>query len=46
MIHYKIPTHEYLEKIKIPITIFHGTDDWVVTYDNSKKLNHFPESKR
>jgi hypothetical protein len=41
MIHYKIPTHEYLEKIKIPITIFHGTDDWVVTYDNSKKLNHF-----
>jgi len=41
MIHYKIPTHDYLEKVKIPITIFHGTDDWVVTYNNSKKLNHY-----
>jgi pimeloyl-ACP methyl ester carboxylesterase len=41
MIHYKIPTYEYLEKIKIPITIFHGSDDWVVTYNNSKKLNHY-----
>jgi len=41
MIHYKIPTHDYLEKVKIPITIFHGTHDWIVPYNNSKKLNHY-----
>ena len=35
---YKIPTYQYLEDIKLPITIFHGTDDWVIPYSCAEKL--------
>jgi uncharacterized protein len=38
---FKIPTHEYLQKVKFPITIFHGTKDGVIPYGNSKKLEQF-----
>lgn len=41
MIHYKIPTHAYLEKVTVPITIFHGTDDDVIPYRNAEKLKRF-----
>ena len=41
MIHYKIPTHDYIEKVTAPITIFQGTDDGLVTFNNAKKLNPF-----
>lgn len=35
---YKIPTHQYLQEVKYPITIFHGTSDWVVPYRCAKRL--------
>ena len=38
MINYKIPTHEYLQEVRAPITIFHGTDDGVIPYRCAKKL--------
>jgi uncharacterized protein len=38
LLHYKIPTHEFIRKIKAPITIFQGTDDGVITHSNAKKL--------
>lgn len=38
MMHYKIPTNKYLEKIIAPITIFHGTKDRQITYSNAKRL--------
>ena len=38
MANYKIPVNEYLQDIKYPITIFHGTDDGVIPYSNAKKL--------
>ena len=41
MIHYKIPTHDYIEKVTAPITIFQGTDDWLVTYNNAIRLKPF-----
>ena len=41
MIHYKIPTHDYIEKVVAPITIFQGTDDRLVTYNNAKRLKPF-----
>jgi len=41
MIHYKIPTHDYIEKVTDPITIFQGTDDGLVTYNNAKRLKPF-----
>src|SRR6187200_2509680 len=41
MIHYKIPTHDYIQKVAVPITIFHGTDDDVITYSNAERLKPF-----
>jgi uncharacterized protein len=35
---YKIPTNEYLRDVKAPITIFHGTGDWVIPYRCAVKL--------
>ncbi len=35
---YKIPINEYLPEIKKPITIFHGTNDWVIHYSSTEKL--------
>lgn len=41
MIHYQIPTHQYLARTRAPITIFHGTKDRVVTYSNTERLKKF-----
>jgi hypothetical protein len=38
MIKYSFPIHHYLKKVKSPITIFHGTEDEVVPYKQSKWL--------
>ncbi len=38
MLHYKLPTYQYLQFVKAPVTIFHGTSDWVIRYRNSKRL--------
>ncbi len=35
---YKIPVNEYLQQVKYPITIFHGTDDGVIRYSCAAKL--------
>ncbi len=41
MANYKIPTFEYLQEIKYPIIIFHGTSDGVIPYRISKRLAAF-----
>ena len=38
MSNYKIPTNEFLEDVKCPVTIFHGTDDGVVPYRCAARL--------
>lgn len=35
---YKIPTNQYLQEVNYPITIFHGTNDWVIPYRCAAKL--------
>ncbi len=35
---YKIPTHSFLEGLKIPISIFHGTADGVIPYRCAARL--------
>jgi alpha-beta hydrolase superfamily lysophospholipase len=35
---YKIPSYQYLQQVKVPITIFHGTDDGVIPYRCAIKL--------
>lgn len=41
MIKFKVPTHEFLQKTRMPIVIFQGTDDGVVPFSNAKKLETF-----
>ncbi|MGB3007934.1 MAG: alpha/beta fold hydrolase [Chitinophagaceae bacterium] len=38
MLHYQFPTYQYLQNVSAPVSIFHGTNDWIVNYKNSKKL--------
>lgn len=38
MTNYKIPTNQFLQKVKVPIIIFHGTDDGVIPYRCAVKL--------
>ena len=38
MITYKIPLYQFLQDVHYPITIFHGTDDWVIPYRNAARL--------
>lgn len=37
-IKYHFPTYKFISEVKCPITIFHGTDDNVVNYENSQML--------
>jgi alpha-beta hydrolase superfamily lysophospholipase len=41
MIHYKIPSYQYLRQVIVPVIIFHGTSDGVIPYSNAKKLQPF-----
>jgi len=36
---YHFPTYKFLKEVACPITIFHGTDDFVVKYENSEMLS-------
>lgn len=38
MIHYKLPTKEYLKNVIAPVTIFHGTNDGIISYSNAVQL--------
>lgn len=38
---YEFPTYEFLQEIKSPVTIFHGTGDWVVPFRSGKRLKQF-----
>ena len=38
MSNYKIPTYEFLQDIKAPVVIFHGTEDWIIPYRCVLKL--------
>lgn len=38
LLHYTFPTNEYINEVKAPITIYHGTNDKVIKFDFGKKL--------
>ncbi len=38
LMHFKIPTYEFFPEIKAPITIFHGTDDGTIPYNQAEEL--------
>ena len=41
MIHYKLPTWQYLQNVTAPVTVFHGTADWIIPYRNAERLKPF-----
>ena len=41
MITYKIPTAQFLQDVKAPVTILHGTSDWVIPYRCGEKLKKY-----
>jgi uncharacterized protein len=41
MIHYQLPTWKYLQNVTAPVTIFHGTADWIIPYRNANRLKPF-----
>ncbi|MEO5985315.1 MAG: alpha/beta fold hydrolase [Ferruginibacter sp.] len=41
MSNYKIPAYQYIQEIKYPIIIFHGTGDDVIPYKNARSLLPF-----
>lgn len=45
MLHYEMPTHLYLENVRAPVTIFHGTKDRVITYRNASRLKPLLKKK-
>jgi surfactin synthase thioesterase subunit len=45
ILHYNLPTHKYLQRAACPVSAFQGTDDWIVTYSNAKKLMTCLEKK-
>lgn len=38
LLHYKLPTWQYLQKVTAPVNIFHGTADGVITYSQAARL--------
>lgn len=38
MLHFKMPAYRYLATVTVPVTIFHGTSDWIIPYSNAAKL--------
>jgi uncharacterized protein len=41
MSHFALPTGEYLKELNIPVTIFHGNEDWIIPYRCAAKLKQF-----
>ena len=39
MLHYQLPTREYLRDVRAPVTLLHGTRDGVISYKNAEKLS-------
>jgi uncharacterized protein len=38
---YNLPTYKFLQDVKAPVAIFHGTGDWVVPYRSGVQLKKF-----
>ncbi len=45
LLKYSFPTAEFLQKVDCPVTIFHGTADSVVPYENGEKLYNLVSDK-
>lgn len=39
LLKYRFPTGRYVKRVKVPVTVFHGTDDEIIYYGSSKKIS-------
>lgn len=47
LVRYKLETYKYLQACKMPVYIFHGTEDWTINCENSEKLQkHLKDTDR
>ena len=37
-LHTHFPSYDYAKNVSVPVSIFHGTSDWVIPYRQSKRL--------
>jgi uncharacterized protein len=45
LLKYPLPTYEYMQSVKAPITVFHGTSDNTIPYNSSLKLQELFKQK-
>jgi uncharacterized protein len=45
LLKYPLPTYEYMQSVKAPVTIFHGTSDNTIPYNSSLKLQQLFKQK-
>ena len=38
LLKYRLHNDEFLTEVECPVTIFHGTDDYVIPYDSAEQL--------
>ena len=43
-LNYRFPNYEFLQKVNCPVTIFHGTNDPIIPFEESIKLKPFLKS--
>ena len=46
LLKYRFPSNEYIQKVKAPIAIFHGTEDSVVSFESGKRLYEAAPGKK
>lgn len=42
---YKLTEGEFLKRVEVPVTLFHGTDDGIIPYSNASRLKEFMKNK-
>lgn len=45
MSHYQMPTYKYLADVKVPVTMFHGTNDAVIPFKQAARLQKIVKGK-
>lgn len=38
LLSYELPNYKHIENVQCPVTVFHGTDDYVIPYKSGEKL--------
>ena len=45
LMHYELPTYQFMKEVDCPITMFHGTNDGVIPLESAKQLYHSASDK-